>query len=743
MAVFPKVLGGPILRRCTETMVTVWLATSVPLRDGLELDVYDAANAKAPKRLDVGSEHQVVRVGDSLFVHLTIARPKRTGAAPARFPRGSLLGYDLQVINDAVPPDSVFHRLPLSTLLTTEKLDYGTYPWPTFFLQADDMPLRALHGSCRRAYAAGFDAMAAPDTVIEASLTDVRARPALMILTGDQIYADDILWAMWSHTSWLARRLTGWDEMVPVDGRLQPLRLLNGRKELVLKNGLTTDDGENHLIGLSEFAAHYLINWSETLWDHYQPVYGAKRLEDTLGLIEVGRFQRTLPAVRRALANVPTYMIFDDHDVTDDWNLDQQWLEETTASPLGTRLITCALFAYWLFQGWGNDPDTFTTLFVDRVQELCDLFTREGGAVTAEQAKPFDDFIRQEVGPATGFGTRPSWSYVVPCTPPIFVLDTRTTRDLQVRGKGPGLVDKRGQEGLKRTLDAAKARGVLDLSTMPLVMVSATPFWPVQFIDLLQRRSIAGGGSSAAADLEFWRNNVTAHRDFLLQLVQRYRPASIVFLSGDVHYSFTGHTAIFSGGVDPEVDTAGKRRTGGKLVDIYQLTSSAFKNENSNAALSRHSFSDVASSFLTGVDIDNDWVNYLFDGQGDVRLDGVRFMDAVRARRAANSMVPQIFLMNIANMRGGPLLVPDYLFKLLTLKVEHLPRWREEVELHDHRGSSGADITAEANVGLITFAGQSVTHDLYGLQDPGLDVPVSRLAPRIWGPAGVRLRLGR
>ena len=34
-----------------------------------------------------------------------------------------------------------------------------------------------------------------------------------------------------------------------------------------------------------------------------------------------------VPRVARALANCATYMIFDDHDVTDDWNLNKKWRE--------------------------------------------------------------------------------------------------------------------------------------------------------------------------------------------------------------------------------------------------------------------------------------------------------------------------------------------------------------------------------------------------------------------------------
>ncbi|MEM9907710.1 MAG: hypothetical protein AAF921_22090, partial [Cyanobacteria bacterium P01_D01_bin.44] len=37
-------------------------------------------------------------------------------------------------------------------------------------------------------------------------------------------------------------------------------------------------------------------------------------------------FYAGLPKVRRVLANVPTYMTFDDHETTDDWNITQNWI---------------------------------------------------------------------------------------------------------------------------------------------------------------------------------------------------------------------------------------------------------------------------------------------------------------------------------------------------------------------------------------------------------------------------------
>src|SRR5713101_9678023 len=76
-------------------------------------------------------------------------------------------------------------------------------------------------------------------------------------------------------------------------------------------------------------------------------------------LEQLDRFRSALPQVRRALANIATYTICDDHDVTDDWFLDGAWCKRVLASPLGKRVVRNALLAYCLFQAWGNTPDQF------------------------------------------------------------------------------------------------------------------------------------------------------------------------------------------------------------------------------------------------------------------------------------------------------------------------------------------------------------------------------------------------
>src|SRR5437763_15957944 len=39
------------------------------------------------------------------------------------------------------------------------------------------------------------------------------------------------------------------------------------------------------------------------------------------------------PALRWLLSTIPTAMIFDDHDVHDDWNISDSWVRDTWAKP--------------------------------------------------------------------------------------------------------------------------------------------------------------------------------------------------------------------------------------------------------------------------------------------------------------------------------------------------------------------------------------------------------------------------
>lgn len=60
------------------------------------------------------------------------------------------------------------------------------------------------------------------------------------------------------------------------------------------------------------------------------------------------------PHVRSLLSTVPTTMLWDDHDVHDDWNISAAWLQQTRAQRWWAERLTSAIMAYWVYQHLGN-----------------------------------------------------------------------------------------------------------------------------------------------------------------------------------------------------------------------------------------------------------------------------------------------------------------------------------------------------------------------------------------------------
>jgi len=60
------------------------------------------------------------------------------------------------------------------------------------------------------------------------------------------------------------------------------------------------------------------------------------------------------PEVRWLLSTVPSCMIFDDHDVIDDWNTSASWLADMRATPWWRERVLSGLMSYWVHQHLGN-----------------------------------------------------------------------------------------------------------------------------------------------------------------------------------------------------------------------------------------------------------------------------------------------------------------------------------------------------------------------------------------------------
>src|SRR5690606_15569069 len=108
----------------------------------------------------------------------------------------------------------------------------------------------------------------------------------VLLLGGDQIYADDVAEALSGPIRDLAARLVGMDE--PIPGMASPASMaLGARQKLINDAHMTSEQGGNHLLTFGEFCAAYLLAWNpglwpsfETMWDHPEELMPALTVED-------------------------------------------------------------------------------------------------------------------------------------------------------------------------------------------------------------------------------------------------------------------------------------------------------------------------------------------------------------------------------------------------------------------------------------------------------------------------------
>ncbi|MEC7376346.1 MAG: alkaline phosphatase D family protein, partial [Pseudomonadota bacterium] len=321
----------------------------------------------------------------------------------------------------------------------------------------------------------------------------------------------------------------------------------------VRKPVFTTANAGNHLISFAEVMAMYLLVWSPVPWQlvtDAEPVNRPDELERyRREQRAIDDFRNTLPRAARALANVPVYMIFDDHDVTDDWNLSALW--ETTAyeHPFSRRIIGNALLGYLLCQGWGNRPEGFEDL-IEQCQTLFPETNNQDELDRVCQNELIDRLFH--------FG---QWHYSLPTSPRLVVLDTRTHRWRSERRRShpSGLMDWESLTDFQQEVMGEDA----------VVVVSPAPMFGVKLIELIQR-VFTFFGKPLLVDAENWM----AHRGAASVLLNIFRhprtPRHFVILSGDVHYSFA-------------YDIRLRHKSRGPR--IWQITSSGIKNEFPNNLL--------------------------------------------------------------------------------------------------------------------------------------------------------------
>ena len=542
----PDLLAGPLVRRVEPERILLWLVASRPLTLSATLQPGDAA----AQQLEL-NDTRVIPIGRHAYVHLLTITPN------SPLPQDQIIHYDLQW--DGEQGSGLSHSAP--------HLCHGD-ELPSLMIASDNR--RLLHGSCRKPHFAGKDALVRTDSWLAERRDQPEQRPAWLLMTGDQVYVDDVSGPLLVAIHQLVERLGLFDEalegatVADSQALYQAAETYYRREQLlpdvpsnmavrdrffggVRKPVFTSANAHNHLISLAEMLAMYLLVWSPVPWRLIQP-----RMPDGLSDEERQRYQSEqqqidafvdgLPQVARLLAHQPSLMIFDDHDVTDDWNLTADWERTAYGHPFSRQIIGNAVLAYLLCQGWGNDPDAVAEP-LDALTQLLENAKRSGSLDVSEQDACIDAVLRFH-----------GWEYQIAGTPSLVVLDTRTRRWRSERSpfRPSGLMDWEALTELQQRL----------LDQTAVVIVSPAPMFGVKLIEGIQKLfSLAG--HPLVVDAENWM----AHRGAAKVLLNIFRhgrtPGNYVILSGDVHYSFVYDIVI-------------RHREHGP--QLWQITSSGLKN---------------------------------------------------------------------------------------------------------------------------------------------------------------------
>jgi hypothetical protein len=636
----------------------MWLATSKPMR--VRAEIFNLGRDHRHGSRLGGGESERLQLSPRLFVHLIQAAPD--GEA---FPIGRLLVYDIGFLEGDDTSRQGLRDLGL--VGRPDGITYGNLPLPSFFLQAEASSLNILHGSCRLLHGKGEDALAAADGATARHAEDIARRPSALYLTGDQIYGDDVAGPLIGHVSRLGRELMGDGDDTSVPGTIRLSEVgIYGREKLAEAAKLTSDTAGNHLFTFGEFAAMYLVAWSADTWPAAFPsasqaipsarwLPGLKimwqRRKYASETQSLARAHKALPAVRRVLANHPTYMIFDDHDVTDDWNLTSAWREGAHQSPTGRRFVANALAAYWAFQGWGNDPDLYDAAFKDTISGF---LTQRGDIDAATFENTLWSFDR--------------WCFHVPTDPPTIFLDTRTQREYDSPEGAARLI---GRAGRKATMAAVERAG--HQPGHPLILVSPVPVYGLALQERAQKVLKVMVGSYAI-DLEEWQSNLQGLVDFMTFLIDELKLPQCLFISGDVHY-----------GMNLKVTFSWKD----KGLPITQLVSSSQKH---SGVLSKTALN------LLGKIVPNTHERIGWD----------------RTPRSARSTASTWRLLRPADTSEWSDDAPVFLAprRGRKLSIQEPPDYREQRQYVPASGPRTLKILGDNNVGLVSITGDEVIHQL-------------------------------
>jgi hypothetical protein len=245
------------------------------------------------------------------------------------------------------------------------------------------------------------------------------------------------------------------------------------------------------------------------------------------------------PAVERwFLSVVSTAMIFDDHEMVDDWNVSDAWVRDIRAQSWWSEHAVGGLMSYWIYQHLGNlaPREIRAEGMLDRLVELGD-----GEQFLREWALASEKFTPRPGGYRFSFARRLGEVAIV-------IVDCRNGRVLE-----PGARSMVDDDEWAFVVEhcMADARHVVIGTSLPVFVaggIHELQRWDERVCDgawgRLGRR--LGEKLRRELDLDHWPafgRSFDAMVALLAELGRASRPsrpASISVLSGDIHFSYHG-----------------------------------------------------------------------------------------------------------------------------------------------------------------------------------------------------------
>lgn len=244
------------------------------------------------------------------------------------------------------------------------------------------------------------------------------------------------------------------------------------------------------------------------------------------------------PALRWLLSTLPSAMIFDDHDIRDDWNTSQAWRESMEATSWWHGRIVAGLASYWVYQHLGNlsireraDDEVWQRVLAHEGEEELDL---------SEVLDAFAERVDQQ--PETY-----RWSHSRELEGSrLVVVDSRAARVLDPDHRA--MLDDRETQWLDEQLTGGVEHLFVGTS-LPFLLppgLQHLEAFGEALADGAWGPRMGGLGERArqTVDLEHWGAFQRSFRqvcEMVVQVASGQRgpaPRTVTFLSGDVHHSY-------------------------------------------------------------------------------------------------------------------------------------------------------------------------------------------------------------